>query len=97
MDPVANVEEQERIMASETPDCERLADLILALDEWFANGGFCPRTPGAMRVLRSDAVKFLRKRNAAHLIDADCRGHESDDMNGPMGQTVYCDGTCRNA
>lgn len=56
MDPNANLEEQLRIAARivaasergdfgrrEEADAERLADLVLALNDWLQNGGFMPR------------------------------------------------------
>ena len=53
MDPNANLEEQRRLTARiqaqrdnyETPndgDVFRLAELVVALDEWIASGGFLP-------------------------------------------------------
>ena len=52
MDPNANLEEQvalaRNIVATETDDgifeneCARLAELVLALDEWRRKGGFDP-------------------------------------------------------
>lgn len=71
MDPTANIEEQTRILASDTPDWARLADLVLALDEWLANGGFLPAdyTPGALRIQRSDAVKAMQLAGVDSLLD----------------------------
>jgi hypothetical protein len=53
MDPNANLEEQRRLAARIIEDGEsgmgvstihgdRLAELVLALDEWIKNGGFLP-------------------------------------------------------
>ncbi len=53
MDPDANLEEQRRLaqriiadeesgMGSATLDADRLAELVIALDEWITNGGFLP-------------------------------------------------------
>lgn len=61
MDPVANVAEQYRILASARPDLERLGELVEALDSWLANGGFCPSTPREMAALRSDAIKAMQR------------------------------------
>lgn len=68
MDPEANMQEQERIVArarGEAPserDLDRLADLIEALDGWFSAGGFIPkpRTPASCRRQREDAMAVLR-------------------------------------
>lgn len=50
MDPNANLAEQLRIAKrilfddeDASPDAERLAELVLALDEWISNRGFMPR------------------------------------------------------
>jgi hypothetical protein len=54
MDPSANIEEQLRIASrlvrqsdEDKPfrqvDVARLAELVIALDEWIVNGGFVPR------------------------------------------------------
>lgn len=46
MDPNANLKEQrelaEAILALEEVDATRLAELVLALDEWIAGGGSIP-------------------------------------------------------
>ncbi len=50
MDPTENLKEQLRLaarMASDTAlwshaDAERLAELVIALDEWISKGGFLP-------------------------------------------------------
>jgi hypothetical protein len=46
MDPNANLEEQRRIarriLDGDDRDAERLAELVEALDEWLASGGFLP-------------------------------------------------------
>jgi hypothetical protein len=68
MDPEANMQEQERIVArarGEAPgeaDLERLQELVEALDGWFAAGGFIPstRTPAGCRRQREDAMAALR-------------------------------------
>lgn len=49
MDPDANLDEQLRIVRrvndgkADTDDAYRLADLVEALDEWIACGGFLPK------------------------------------------------------
>jgi hypothetical protein len=50
MDPDANLKEQlrlaERLLSEETPDNDdvtRLAELVVALDDWLAGGGFLPK------------------------------------------------------
>lgn len=52
MDPNANLEEQINISnriingtgdMDDMDDAERLAELVLALDEWIERGGFLPR------------------------------------------------------
>lgn len=54
---------------------------------------------------REDAEKFSAKQDDADRpfrVDADgahyddCEGHPSDEFH-PMGETVYCDGSCRSA
>jgi hypothetical protein len=53
MDPNANLEEQRKIAARmlkqvdepegiDEHDADRLAELVLALDEWISKGGFLP-------------------------------------------------------
>jgi len=48
MDPDENLAEQRRLAAeflepdSELLDIHRLAELVIALDEWIAGGGFLP-------------------------------------------------------
>lgn len=61
MDPEANVSEQYRILSSRRPDLDRLGELVEALDNWLAAGGFCPSTPAEMRALRSDAIVAIRR------------------------------------
>jgi hypothetical protein len=50
MDPNANLEQQRfiaaRLVEAENPDpadVQRLAELVLALDEWIKRGGFLPK------------------------------------------------------
>ena len=49
MDPNANLNEQRELAAKiakgdgDAYDAERLADLVEALDQWIAGGGFLPR------------------------------------------------------
>ena len=54
MDPEANLKEQRSIATrianneystayASIPDAERLAELVIALDEWITKGGFLPR------------------------------------------------------
>jgi hypothetical protein len=64
MDPIANLDEQARIIASTTPDLERLGELVEALDGWLASGGFIPAGWSAqtLRVQRSEAIVFMRDR-----------------------------------
>lgn len=57
MDPVANIEEQRELAEAVIGDCltdveldftataVRLAELVLALDEWRQSGGFDPYNP----------------------------------------------------
>jgi len=55
MDPVANMLEQRRLAtaAQDTPldyeDAARLAELVLALDEWRRHGGFDPYDGQSLR------------------------------------------------
>lgn len=70
MDPKANLDEQTRILARaakangrlDSYDLDRLGELIEALDEWFARGGFVPDgwSPLSLRAQRSDAIVAQR-------------------------------------
>lgn len=71
MDPTANVDEQYRILASSRPDLERLGELVEALDQWLAGGGFCPRTPREMAALRSDAIRAMQRGSVADDLSDD--------------------------
>jgi len=46
VDPNANLAEQlelaRELVDDENPDAARLAELVIALDEWIARGGFLP-------------------------------------------------------
>mgnify|MGYP001600524621 CR=1 FL=1 len=72
MDPESNMQEQDRIVArarGEEPgeaDLDRLQELVEALDDWFAAGGFIPetRTPAGCRRQREDAMAVLRAANS---------------------------------
>ena len=77
MDPTANLREQleiaARLTADESPyrsiteriaDSDRLAELVLALDEWIGKGGFYPgpwqRPERAPETRRIDDDRFVR-------------------------------------
>ncbi len=58
MDPNANLQEQERILAGRTRDAPRLRELRQALTGWLRAGGFapnwevCPLASAYFRILR---------------------------------------------
>jgi hypothetical protein len=102
MDPNANITEQLELATAlvdgtltydheRTTAGEELAELVLALDEWITRGGFLP---GRWHLLDRVDAKAVEYAEALGLPERKCEGHPAgpDD---PMGETVYCDGSCR--
>jgi hypothetical protein len=66
MDPNANLKEQLELAASihrkidnehvlNDDEAGRLADLVIALNDWITGGGFLPDTWGSLRMKRKEA------------------------------------------